>query len=141
MKALTAAALLRASRGRFESWGVLQLGRNEMIALEFAFKHTKNIHLKELQANGSMGINRISKDMYEALRVGYKALEALPPNTDFSIKQDGTEHEAQAAPGQAQKTKPSVPEITSIPDWMKDMGISEQDINDTLNGDDTEGQK
>lgn len=116
MKAQTAASLLRATRARLEEHGFVQIGSQEIYALQYAYEVTKNKLLLYLagaamkvvvaeQQTGIPAFPTAGKPEYEAIREGYKALEKLDVSATYqvdleqflkSIVEDQTE--AKAAP-------------------------------------------
>jgi hypothetical protein len=141
MKGSTAAVLLRAMRARIETWGVVQVGSQEIMALECAFVLTGNKIIKVIQGKGSMGITLLMQPEIQALREGYKNLDSVP-NKEFKfdkiaigIKIDplSPEEFAQAQ----QKEDPDGKTVTKMPNitdgsWAKALNLNEEEITGSI---------
>lgn len=86
MKAINAAAVLRALRSRIETTqGLLTVGWHEVYALWAAYEATQNPEVLRLYGmalsavvltgKGEVVIGKVGKEEYELVRVGYKALD------------------------------------------------------------------
>jgi hypothetical protein len=100
-------------------WGIMQLGPQEFVALEFAYDNTGNEQLHLMIHNGLFAIQRINPAMFEALREGYKALEGLDKDVEFTLPVVAVVNTSEVPE----------PETKPVPEWMNSLETAMKNFN------------